>query len=434
MRLSLAFAACCAAALWAQAQEPVKARLRVTSNVPATLSLNHAVQGKGENWELAVAPDEPVLLRLAEPGYEPQWRSVAPMGPGERRLEAFRLEREPIPVLFRANVPAKVLLDGAEIGVTPFCHLFAASKPCRIVVRADGFQELVQTLQLSDGRPRVVDLRLLSDSGTILVDSEPAGAEVYLNGVSRKQRTPCTLERIRDGRHRLELRLDGYRRVEHDFAVAAGETVPLEFTLERLPAGLNVSTIPAGARIYVDGVYRGLSDLNLSDLPPGAHTLRTELPGYGDESRTIRLDAGATHAEEFRLRLVFGKVAVWTQPAVVAIYEGSRKVATTAPAKEGAYSSARTELSLPPGEHVLTFRAPGYRDETRTVSVQADRTAELKLQMVFEPNFEIVTRNGTYRGLFVKQTAEGHIILEIKPGAHRTFSESEIVKGRFLVQ
>lgn len=417
-------------AMVAVAQEPQPARLRVTCVPAAELSLNHASEGTGENWNLTLLPDTPALLRLSAPGYRTQWRTVV-LGPGDRRHEPFRLEREPIPVLFRTNAEATVLCDGAELGVAPFVHFFTEPKTYRIVLRAPGFQEQVLALRLTDGKPRVIDTTLLSDSGTLRVVSEPAGAHVLINGVE-KGVTPCTLERIREGEHTLSLRLEGYRPLTHTLTLSAGETVPLSFPLERLPAGLTVSTIPEGARLYVDDVFRGETDLTLSDLPAGAHRLRVELPGHAEETRMVTLVSGATQVEEFRLRVVQGTVTVRTQPATVTVWQGAKRLLETAPEKEGDYTSRPASLPLPPGTYELTFKADGYQDTTRKVTVVANKTSELNVRLAFAPNFELVTRTETYRGVLIKQSPEGNITLELKPGTYRTFMSEEIIRGRFL--
>lgn len=412
------------------AQDPPSARLRVTCVPPAELSLNHAPQGAGESWNLTLPPDAPALLRLSAPGYRTQWRTVT-LGPGDRRHEPFRLEREPIPVLFRANAKATVLCDGAELGVTPLTHFFQEPKTYRVVFRAPGFQEHALALRLADGKPHVVDAVLLSDSGTLRLTSEPAGARVLINGVE-KGVTPCTLSRIREGEHTLTLRLGGHKPLTHTLTLVAGETVPLDFRLERLPAGLTVTTLPEGARVYVDGAYRGDSDLTLTDLSAGQHALRVELPGHAPETRAVTLASGATQVEEFRLRIVRGTLAVRTQPAAVTVWQGVKRLLATVPEKDGDYTSRRAELALPPGTYELTFKANGYHDATRKVTIAANATAELNVRLDFAPDFELVTRTETHRGVLVRQSPEGNVTLELKPGAYRTFTAEEIVRGRFL--
>lgn len=423
-------AACAAAALWAQGQEAPTATLRVTCRPAATLWVNHRQNRTGESFTLEVPANAPTLLRLSAPGYATQWRTVTP-GPGERRHEPFELAREPIPVLFRSERPATVLCDGAELGVTPFHCFFEEPRAYRVVVRAQGFQDQAIRLDLSNGKPRVVDATLTPDSGALEVTSEPAGARVQVNGVAHGV-TPCTLERLREGKHTLRLTLEGHKPLTHTLELRAGERLPLRFALERLPAGLTVSTIPEGARIYVDGVFRGESDLTVGDLPEGTHSVRAELPGYATASREVRLAAGATQVEEIRLEIVRGTLAVQTQPGVVEVWEGGRRLLTTQPQKKDGFTSAEARLPLPPGPHTLTLKARGYADATRTVTIAADKTTALKVRLDFKPNFEVRTKLGTYQGVIVRADLDGTVSLELKPGTYRTFLPGEILSRRFL--
>ena len=269
-RLILSVALCAAVVL--RAQEPLPATLRVTCEPAAALWVNHKPNKTGENFNLTLPPNTPTVLRVSAPGHVTQWRTVT-LRAGERRHEPFRLAHEPIPVLFRSERPATVLCDGAELGETPFHCFFDEPRAYRVVIRAEGYQDQAIRLDLSNGKPRVVDANLVADSGTLKIVSAPAGAKVQVNGIAHGV-TPCDIGRLREGKHTIRLTLDGYRPVSHEVDLRAGETIPVTLDLRRLPAGLTVTTIPEGARVYVDGAYRGNSDLTLADLNQGRRQAR----------------------------------------------------------------------------------------------------------------------------------------------------------------
>ena len=62
--------------------------------------------------------------------------------------------------------------------------------------------------------------------------------------------------------------------------------------VSRLPAQLSVSTIPAGADVYVDGVMRGRSPLMIRELSAGVHLVRLVKTGYMDMSEQVVLIGG----------------------------------------------------------------------------------------------------------------------------------------------
>jgi hypothetical protein len=57
---------------------------------------------------------------------------------------------------------------------------------------------------------------------------------------------------------------------------------------------LSVTTDPAGAEVYVDGVLRGASPATIPDIPAGAHMLRLKREGYQVMTVPVEIPAGKT--------------------------------------------------------------------------------------------------------------------------------------------
>lgn len=413
-----------------RAQDLMPATLRITVDPVATIALNHQQCIRSDMFSKSFPNGGEILIKVSEPGYRTEYRTVS-LRPGDRRHESFELKPEPIPVLFRTNTAATILCNGSELGVTPFYTFFDEARIHRIVYRADGFQDEVVSLDLSNGRPRVVDRELLSDSGTIVVETIPAGARIQVNGVDRGV-TPCTLSRIREGTHILSLSADGYESVRHELRVAAGEEVPVQVTLKRLPAKLTVATIPVKARVYVDDAFRGESDLTLDNLAEGTHQIRVVAPGYATMSRRVQIAAGKSHVEEFELAVIRGTLAVQTAPAKVNVYKGKKLIGTTSPKSEYDFVSQQLTLSLEPGEHDITFSANGYASTTRKVKITANTTSTVKVRLEFKPDMEVTTTMGVYRGVLTRRNERGELTIELEPGKFRTFLPSEIKSQKFL--
>lgn len=59
------------------------------------------------------------------------------------------------------------------------------------------------------------------------------------------------------------------------------------------PTGsLSVTTTPAGATVFIDGVRRGISPATISGLEQGGHTLVLKLDGYADIMAPVTVTAG----------------------------------------------------------------------------------------------------------------------------------------------
>jgi hypothetical protein len=72
-------------------------------------------------------------------------------------------------------------------------------------------------------------------------------------------------------------------------------TAPATASLAIIAAGsLSVTTTPAGATVFIDGVQRGLSPVTIPDLSPGTHALRVVMNGYTGFTTPVTITSGQT--------------------------------------------------------------------------------------------------------------------------------------------
>jgi PEGA domain len=74
----------------------------------------------------------------------------------------------------------------------------------------------------------------------------------------------------------------------------AAPTQPITATVPPAPAtgSLSVTTTPAGATVFIDGVQQGVTPATIPALSPGSHTLLLKLAGYQDLSTPFTVTAG----------------------------------------------------------------------------------------------------------------------------------------------
>lgn len=121
---------------------------------------------------------------------------------------------------------------------------------------------------------------------------------------------------------------------------------------------LEVKSLPAGARVLLDGDEVGVTPLTLESVSPGRHSVvvSTETASV---RRTVRIEAGKTVSLD--LSVFAGWIAVFS-PIPLHISEQGKALGTT--------DSGR--ILLPPGRHTLTFTNTEYSySATQTVEVSA---------------------------------------------------------------
>jgi hypothetical protein len=91
-----------------------------------------------------------------------------------------------------------------------------------VQVRADGQAKVEATLPQKNGH--VAWAR---------VESTPAGAEIWVDGMATGQRTPARVE-ISSGIHNIALKLDGYKASRNAIQASDGGTVSVFPNLQRI--------------------------------------------------------------------------------------------------------------------------------------------------------------------------------------------------------
>lgn len=118
--------------------------------------------------------------------------------------------------------------------------------------------------------------------------STPRGAEVRIGGVAIC-RAPCS-RWLSPGRHRVVLTLAGRPSVIKELIVTLGPPITLHYRVPaRRSGGLRVVSAPAGAKVFLDQTYLGVTPLTAQKLLAGPHTLRLELAGYQPLLRRVQL-------------------------------------------------------------------------------------------------------------------------------------------------
>jgi hypothetical protein len=212
-------------------------------------------------------------------------------------------------------------------------------------------------------------------SGTLIVQSNPAGVQVFVDGVDRGM-TPARIS-VAPGAHILELRGRGVPRVI-PLQVAAGAQVSqyLEFADTPTTGKLQVQSEPAGAKVTIDGKPSGVTPVTVSDLTPGDHEVLLASDA-GNARHVVTIQAGMTASllAPMGLTSAGGPVSGWLTvkaPFSLEIREAGRLLGTT----------EADRIMMAAGRHDLELvnESLGYR-ATRSVQVQPGKVAAISLDL-----------------------------------------------------
>lgn len=325
-------------------------------------------------------------------------------------------------------------IDGLSYGETPrLVTTLDVGRTYRMKLVRNGYQDRSFEVRVAGREPIVRFEKLVLNSGAVEVECEPAGAEVSVNGIVRGV-APLTVVEIPKGTATVTVRKDGYETVTRELKVAAGDVQKLSLRLVGRPGELRLSSVPEGARFYVDGEARGKGPLTVASVKPGRHRVRAELDGYDTAERVVEVANGAKVSEEFRLENNLGRLEIRTSPPGVQVtVDGHVRGTTRSDDPNAKVSDVLTVKDLKAGECTVILKRDGYGEVVKRPKIEATKATALDVRMkrYFKPDIELVTCNGVQRGVLVKNTVDG-IEIETSPGIIKTVPRSEVRKINLL--
>lgn len=210
---------------------------------------------------------------------------------------------------FRGNVDgARVFLDGQERGAlkdkslqvpvpvydTPLSH--------ELSIDAPGYTPYNETLIQGPkvGETLIVRGTLqklpMTLTGTLSLAVSPPGGMVHIDDEVVGVVDPSgimTLRSVKSGNRVVKVTLPGYQDAIEQVSVDANLITKARITMLPVTTGtLDITSVPAGAGVVINGAPNGTTPVTIPDLPAGTYTLEFTLPGYLDSQSQVTLIAG----------------------------------------------------------------------------------------------------------------------------------------------
>ncbi len=213
---------------------------------------------------------------------------------------------------------------------------------------------------------------------TLSINSEPAGALVYLNGMA-EGKTPFLRDSLPLARYSVALKLEGYKNWENAGLQLDSGKNELNVRLEpvitpQAKASLTLNSVPASS-IYVDGskVLNNSSEVLRNTVTAGKHTIRFVHPEFGTKEAHVDLRGN----QDMKLTCYFQEqvniqsLSSSGDPIWGMIYVNGNSTDKTTPG----------DLNLGPGNYKIMVKKTGYK------------TVEDEVQLTVSPTFEPKTHS-----------------------------------------
>ncbi len=254
------------------------------------------------------------------------------------------------------GVTAQLSIDGQSVDEVPATIQNISAGFHEITIDADLYRPFTKRLLIEGkGRTQVLNAPLQPAWATYQFSSEPAGANVVIDG-ELKAKTPSTV-RIEEGTRQLEIVSPGFKPFKQELSVVANEEITAP-TVSLIPSDgvIEVASEPAGAAIILNGEFRGTSPMSLSVAPNQNQSLKVYKAGYRLSEKTLSLQPAQVQAEQVQLSPDLIQVKVSVRPETATVYiDGQNR---------GTGSQTVMLNSLP---HSVKVTKPGYVAQTNQI-------------------------------------------------------------------
>lgn len=196
---------------------------------------------------------------------------------------------------------AAISLDGADQNArTPVQILNIPAGKHTFTLRLAGFNDTAGEVTVTGGgtvQAYATLSPLTTTTGSLSLFSTPPGAGIFIDETDQKATTPATVTGLTPGTHNIRLMLAGYQDWTGTVTINAGQTAYLNpvLTLLGTIGAVEISSVPAGARVFIDGVdTQKVTPATITNISLAAHSYKLVLSGYNDATGTFMIEAGKT--------------------------------------------------------------------------------------------------------------------------------------------
>lgn len=292
----------------------------------------------------------------------------------EERTQEIELALEPLPgklELTSELVEIEVSIDDQAVGTAPGLIEDIARGPHIIEFSKRRYFPLRQEIDIEGlGRTQTLDVVLEPAWGQMEFSSEPAGADVTIDGEVAGQ-TPVTTEVLETGTV-VSVSALGYKTWQREVSVKAGtnEAHPL-IELVVADGTLEITSSPSGANVTIDGGFRGTSPLSADLSPLRAHQVELFLEGYRRAVRSVSIEPEGRESLAVNLTPIIGRIQLSIEPADAEVIVDGR-----------ARGQGSQTLALTAKAHTIMVRKPGYAEQSFTVTPRPDHEQSLDIELL----------------------------------------------------
>ncbi len=285
---------------------------------------------------------------------------------------------------------AEVSINGTSQGETPVTVEGLAAGDYMVELRKEGYTHTYKSIPLLEGQEMEMDIKLNKITGLLRVDSNPQGADIIMDGVS-KGTTPQLLTDLPLGSYQIEFRSPTLLPRTMTAKLESRTPVLLFAELISNTARLTVGSSPEGAEVRIDGNLVGTTPATIEDVQAGESEVKVSKRGYRSYVRTMAFEATKPYRISATLEALPSGLTVITEP------EGAKIMID----KQPMGISPITRSDLKEGAHNITAILDGYASQTKTIQLEPDSNDSVEFSLVKDSGTLVVDTEPAHVEIYV---------------------------------
>ncbi len=268
-----------------------------------------------------------------------------------------------------------------------------------------------------------------SVTGDVALQTYPAGASIYVDGINKNVVTPNYITNLRPGMHRIRFMHPDFSTQDTVIQIVGGEILQFSTRLKSRYGAVDIGGSPRGATVRLEGQVVGTIPCKVENLVEGTYVFSIDSPFHSRRRVSTKISSGATS----HLTVMLSKSYSVIELPDVPINE---------PWKINGEQVASGSLRFNPGTHRVVWNGGGKYNPIDTVlSVEIGDTVMLKARFTIRtgkvkvlplPMACSLYIDGTYRGeapMLIEDLQVGKHQIELRRDGFQNFTKVIDLKG-----
>lgn len=246
---------------------------------------------------------------ISKPGYTPYTTNVLVAAGQTASVSATLVKNQQVGSISVSSNPlaASLYVDSIYQGLTNQIVSNLGTGTHTVLLKKSGYKDSKTQVVVNANQITPLSITLTpvttTTTGDLDVRSTPSGASVYLNNDYQGETPsgdPLYLTGLAAGTYTVVLKKPAYQDYSTTTTITAGSTQQVTATLQpsQSPsntASVEVVSVPSGADVYIDNVYRGITPLSFENVPidpAKTYTVTLKMEGYNTYTSSGTLQPG----------------------------------------------------------------------------------------------------------------------------------------------